>query len=436
MRIERSKVRRFAQKYEKDEKLSVINRQGIYKNDYKEAPSAFYKAMLNSKRTVDRVKLEGVDSSNGNHLHKTLNEPASVEASPICPISNEHLGRESIVRSGGSSRDIFASPSPKSCNVGRCKDAMNIDKVSRSDDIVNDPSTVHRIGACRNLSETLQSQQSELTTAVSRRSSATSEEDSIDSSVWDAIDFNAIDAAVIGTSHRQQQSNGKAVMNQRGGLMSAERTTEERLMTSTERDISEKRTARVGHKLDGFSDFNFESDEDEDVRIDTIASSNLERREKGTEAANAYKVSVEEATCRSETHRSDGGNDRRMGNSISLSKQMEQSDVVTAVLERQHGELKSRISKEFSAFTFESDEEEEVEEKMPATRSINSEVSTITSSTRASNTAKESTIGNFSIFNFESDESEEGCRMRTATPSIDMYLLVFLLFLSLFATII
>uniref|UniRef100_A0A915BTG1 Uncharacterized protein n=1 Tax=Parascaris univalens TaxID=6257 RepID=A0A915BTG1_PARUN len=412
MRIERSKVRRFAQKYEKDEKLSVINRQGIYKNDYKEAPSAFYKAMLNSKRTVDRVKLEGVDSSNGNHLHKTLNEPASVEASPICPISNEHLGRESIVRSGGSSRDIFASPSPKSCNVGRCKDAMNIDKVSRSDDIVNDPSTVHRIGACRNLSETLQSQQSELTTAVSRRSSATSEEDSIDSSVWDAIDFNAIDAAVIGTSHRQQQSNGKAVMNQRGGLMSAERTTEERLMTSTERDISEKRTARVGHKLDGFSDFNFESDEDEDVRIDTIASSNLERREK------------------------DGGNDRRMGNSISLSKQMEQSDVVTAVLERQHGELKSRISKEFSAFTFESDEEEEVEEKMPATRSINSEVSTITSSTRASNTAKESTIGNFSIFNFESDESEEGCRMRTATPSIDMYLLVFLLFLSLFATII
>lgn len=60
----------------------------------------------------------------------------------------------------------------------------------------------------------------------------------------------------------------------------------------------------IFYQNSGFSDFNFESDEDEDVRIDTMASSNLGKHAKDIEAKNVYKVCTEEATCKSETHRS------------------------------------------------------------------------------------------------------------------------------------
>lgn len=72
-----------------------------------------------------------------------------------------------------------------------------------------------------------------------------------DSSTWDAIDFDAIDAAVISTSHRQEQTNGNVIMNQSGGVMLAERTTEQQLVSPSETNVSEKRTARVGHRFDG-----------------------------------------------------------------------------------------------------------------------------------------------------------------------------------------
>uniref|UniRef100_A0A0M3I3L4 Calmodulin-lysine N-methyltransferase n=1 Tax=Ascaris lumbricoides TaxID=6252 RepID=A0A0M3I3L4_ASCLU len=430
LKTENSKLERFVQKCGTEENVSVITQQGIYKSECKETSSGFNKTMLNSKPINDKMRMKGMESSSSNHLRTfpsmglsemRFSELISVETSTVSPISNDHLRREDIVKSGGSSRDIFASPSPVSCNVERFKGAINVDKVSKSDDIVNNSSTAHRTGPCRNLSETLQSQQSELMTVISRRSSASSKEDSMDSSTWDAIDFDAIDAAVISTSHRQEQTNGNVIMNQSGGVMLAERTTEQQLVSPSETNVSEKRTARVGHRFDGFSDFNFESDEDEDVRIDTMASSNLGKHAKDIEAKNVYKVCTEEATCKSETHRSGRGNDRRMGNSISLSKQVEQSNVVTTASERRHGELKNRISKEFSAFTFESDEEEGVEESMHATPSTSSEIPTITNSTRASSTAKNSALKSeliflkrilsahyFSIFNFESDEEEEG----------------------------
>lgn len=67
-----------------------------------------------------------------------------------------------------------------------------------------------------------------------------------DSSTWDAIDFDAVDAAVISTSHVQQHQNRNVVVNQRGM-----RSMEQQVATLNEAKEFEKGTARVGHKFDG-----------------------------------------------------------------------------------------------------------------------------------------------------------------------------------------
>ncbi|KHN85558.1 Patched domain-containing protein 3 [Toxocara canis] len=322
----------------------------------------------------------------------------------LSPEPNQQLKKDAF-SSGGSFKDFFATPSPISCCASKApKDLHTAENCGGPAIAVKDSSSKHMSRPCRNISETLQSQRIEnLELAVSRRTSIVSK-DSADFDDSDTeFDFESIDAV-------QPESSAVA----RVGNGCTDRI--DRRKQHTVKTTNPKQKSR-------FSDFNFDSDEDENFDEIMAISTNMENSSGNTDTKRGDRVNYVENYKGGEI-----GRDQIAKAVDRLLEQGKQSKAVTRAktVEDRQEELKTRLAKEFSTFNFESDDEDEEE---AASGNEREDVSFIAAVGRErcdqrhmvgiSNMDERAAMKTFTAFNFESDDEErDGISISCSPKSI------------------